>query len=1142
MLHWINHVFQDASDKLHAIGRKALMNLISCNRDSPFLMEYAVGQCYVADRPRVLESYFDVVARVLSEYPDYPLPFWRVLGAMLFTLGDENGEIRMRASKLLQIFELRMQKNSGIQDFDISISDKTKAVYKQAQFDMSQKLADRYTDLAVLIFSQFSYHFKALNSKPDSQRNMVATILPWLRVIELQVEAKGGPTVQSFMVLANLLEITIKANNVLHNEIQALWQALAAKHAGNVQLVLDFVISLCLDRRDQNLVRFTKQIVLHLSKTQAGQKVVEFLLLQVTPKNMVQKPRDPIVVPPDHVGLPYIADLMEALPVVREHNGFSLGHLSLIFLVDLMVGKIKLMPEGSETSLRQDGGPESVILKPASVALLLQEIFVLWDSSVPIVQDQAREMLVHLVHGLVIMGTEDGSTDPTKSTIQDFVESIRRKDVETVWQYRERDGRGEQWSFEDQDEGLRVPASMPKVANQVVGLFKPKYPQIQDDMARVALQWGTSCPVRHIACRSLQIFRCILVPLDRSMLIDVLARISNTVVHEEEDVQLFAIEMLTTLRTIIGALEPADLLQWPHLFWTACACLDTIYEREFAATLAMIEKLLSKINLSDPAVIKLLEKAKPSRWHGNFEGIAPAIYKGLKSELALEKSLHVLNDLVALPDSILVGNETRLLFVTLANLPHFLNSFDEPSRRGDCMHSADNLASVANAQEQHQLGMVLNTFAQGRYPISQEFLYQMLSTLRRAYFPTWELRSLVFIIGLLTNRSHWYKLKTLEVLKVLILDIDTRRPDIANQGPDLISPLLRLLSTQQYCPQAIEVLDHILYMSETPMTKHHMRMSIMVDVGSRSLAFRKEYEKTQSLYGIPEETGWSVPMPAIFSNTTRTNMQVIHHDCAHPSAPEAEAVPTPEIEFHPEDEQSNGYFSLERSETMQTESALNGSGPESGIGGILSKLESLNDFFDDTMDGEDDLPDRYSSVTITPFNQEIDAGADYYDSQTAPILEQTLARNPSISSFHNGYMERRDPNVMTPTAFNPATSNSAIGQRPLLHSRSVTSPANNLSKTALNSYEMLSEDDAEETFSEDERVTGHVAGNPRLLGNTSLRGTQSALRKMGPSMEGRDYRQRGLLRGQSQSRSHGQSPESPQVPKVPDAYLKFNER
>jgi len=316
MLQWIDHIFKTQSDKLHTIGRRALHNLIVNNKDIPELLEFAVESCYAPNQPNALQSYFEVVTRVLHEHADYPLPFWRILAAILFTLGSENSEIRIKSAKLLQRLEQRRLQNSKIQDFDISISDRTTAVYKLAQFEISKRLSRQHTEFAFFVFSQFSLHFR--NIHVDLQRNMIAAILPWIQVIELQVDPRGGPTAQSYMLLANLLEITTKASGVLHNEIQALWQALATgPHAGNVQLVLDFVISLCLDRRDQSFVYYAKQIIVYLSSTPAGQKVVEFLLLQITPKNMVHSQREPTAIPPDHSGLPYVADLAEALPIVR---------------------------------------------------------------------------------------------------------------------------------------------------------------------------------------------------------------------------------------------------------------------------------------------------------------------------------------------------------------------------------------------------------------------------------------------------------------------------------------------------------------------------------------------------------------------------------------------------------------------------------------------------------------------------------------------------------------------------------------------------------------------------------------------------------------------------------------------------------
>ncbi|KAL9102959.1 MAG: hypothetical protein Q9163_001946 [Psora crenata] len=1118
MLSWIDQVFGTQTDKQHAIGRRALYNLIVNNRDIPYLLEVSIEQCYTPDRPRALESYFDVVTRVLNEYEDYPIPFWRVLAALLFLLGNEKSEIRIRAAKLLQRLEQRRQQNSKIQDFDISISDRTTAVHKLASFEISRRLSKEHKELAFFIFSQFSFHFR--NIHPDNQRQMVYAILPWIQMIELQVGHSGNPTSQSYMLLANLLEITTKSSSVIHNEVQALWKALATGHAGNVQLVLDFVISLCLDRRDQTFVYYAKQIIVYMAGPEAGPKVVEFLLLQITPKNMVHTQREPFMVPTDNQGLPYVANLSEALPVVNKQDHFSLSQLSLVFLVDLIVAPMTVKSE--------------------NVPLLLQGILVLWDNQISLVQEQAREMLVHLIHELVITKIPQDMAEvyaSKRNALEAFVESVRHHEPGVVWQYRERVAKYEEWNArDDAEDDKRVPAAMPEVAAQVVEIFGIVYPDIQDRLARISLSWGTSCSVRHAACRSLQIFRCVLVPLDRPMLSDILARISNTVVHEADDVQTFSMEMLTTVKSIIAALEPAELLQYPHLFWTTCACLDTIFEREFVVTLGMLDKLLPKLNLTDPAVVKLLRSAKPSKWQGTFEGVTPLVYKGLKSEMSLATSLRVLDSLVSLPDIDLIGNHTRLLFTILANLPRFLQSFVEKSKVNECIQTADILSAVAEAQAKHQVSIALNTFGRRGYTSSGEFLSRILATLRTEYFPTWELKVLIFVIGLLTNRLRWYKLQAMEVLRVLITDVDTRRSEISNCGPDLISPLLRLLQTE-FCPQAISILDHISVMSETPLSKQHMRMS-MAGLGSGSISVRKEYEKTQSLYGIPEETGWSIPMPAIRSNTTRTNMQLIYQECANPSVPAAEAIPTPEIELDPEDDPEASYFSLERSDTIRTEDAMIESSLEGGMSELLTKLNSLNDFFDETLDANNDASNHYSGITAILYNSEPDTGAEIYDHETTPILQKTLARTASISSIHNNATERSYPTVMTPTAFKPPILPNTAPTRPSLHSRSVTSPANNLAKASTSNVpELLSDEEADEIFSEDERSTGHAAANDsRLLGSTSLRRGNSTMRKMAPGLEGKDYKQRGLLR--AQSRGHNQAPGSPMVPKVPDAYLR----
>ncbi|RDW69544.1 cell morphogenesis protein-like protein PAG1 [Coleophoma cylindrospora] len=1097
MLSWIDTIFSTGSDRMHVIGRRALKNLIVHNKDFPYLLEHSIARCYGAEPSKVLESYFEVVTQVLVENPDYPMPFWKILGIGLYTLGSELSEIRSKSAHVLRALEERQQRSSKIQDFDISISDKTKAVYKLAQFEISKRLSKQHCELAFLIFSEFTAYFKDL--QPVAQRNMVAVILPWIQIIELQVDPNGGPTAQSYVLLANLFEITIKCSSVLHNEVQALWQALATgPHAGNVQVVLDFIMSLCLDRREQNFVEYAKQIVVFLSSTLAGGKVVEFLLMQITPKAMIPNERRELIPPPPDTGtMPYLAELSEALPIGTKQAGFSLGQLSLILLVDLMVSPVQLVPE--------------------NVPLLLQVVTVLWDHYIPLVQEQAREMLTHLIHELVISRIDDEQTTPTKESIEDFIESIRRSDPNVIWAYEDSNGKP--------DEDNKVPSGMEYLTTQVVRDFEVTYTGIQEQWAKLSLTWATSCPVRHLACRSFQIFRCILTSLDQPMLADMLARLSNTIADDDPDVQTFSMEILTTLKTLICKLGSPDLINFPQLFWTTCACLDTINEREFLEAVGMLEELLKKLDLSDPEVRVLLLEGRPARWDGQFTGLQPLVYKGLKSSVCLDLTLKTLNQLVLLPSDELVGDDTRILFAVLANFPRFLHAMDQESIDADVAQTATILAQVADAQGCSTMSRALSGFAASRYRSSKDFLAQLISAIRESFFPQWDFASLIFLMGLLTNSIPWFKLNTMRILCALIPVIDMRKPEIASHGPDLISPLLRLLQSE-FCLQALEVLDHIMTMTGTSMDKHHLRMSM---TRSSSKAIKKEYERTQSLFGIPEESGWSIPVPAKHAETTRANVHAVFYMCQSAENLDTEPLPTPEVEFHVDDFQYGYFPPTERTETMMSDEGRG----DGNIGDLVMKLDSLDDFFEDTL--QSPTSDGRSSRTITEAGfagEGFESGA-IYDEQTLPILTQSFARTSSAASFANGFADpqRREPaNAMNPGAF-------SIGSRPGMHSRSVTSPSTSAGFPTLN---YLSDDDyPEEVFSDGDDDRAAATGEGSFFLENMIKplaqGTRIGMRRLTGGRSRDNERHRDNLR--AERRGMSQPPKSPRVPKVPSEYL-----
>ena len=308
ILEWIDGLFKNDGDKPHATGRRALKNLILYNKQYPHLSESAIEKLYVQVTPASLESYLEVLSDIFKADDQPNVPFWKILSALLFILGNTESQIRMMSSRLLRMFEERQGNHSKLQDLDISISDKTRVVNRTAQFEMSERLVKQHPELAYHVVSELSNFFISL--QPDLQRNMVNILIPWLKTIELQVTASGGLTATSYMILVNLICVTVQCHSNLDYEIQALWHSLATEqHAGNVRVILDFVIDLTLDRRDEKFIVFAKQIVVHLSSSRAGVGVIDALLQNITPRKMYPEKPPSIEAPPEAGSLPYVAPL-----------------------------------------------------------------------------------------------------------------------------------------------------------------------------------------------------------------------------------------------------------------------------------------------------------------------------------------------------------------------------------------------------------------------------------------------------------------------------------------------------------------------------------------------------------------------------------------------------------------------------------------------------------------------------------------------------------------------------------------------------------------------------------------------------------------------------------------------------------------
>lgn len=1039
VLQWVDAVFNSTSDRVHRIGRRALRNILSDNLDQSMVMDETLSTCYInPPEHKSTQSYFNVISDLIIDNENTGYKFYQILSLCQYKLGDPSLEIRQKAFKLLQISEERIGR-SCIQSFEAGVSSQTVAVHKKAQFTLVQTLTREYFNHAMLIFSELCMFFPQM--KESQRREIVAVMLPWISIMELQNELNDTElSAAAYMVLVNLFEMTVKYSDKFQTEVEALWSALASATSHNVRTILMFLMQQSIEQRNPSFVVFARQIVVYLSRSPEGANLYEVLLVAMEPR--AWKWRDtPTSLVPDFVAFPHAAVLSELIPAQSKLVSFTTGQLALIFIVDLLAE------------------PAPWIM--THLPLLLQVVFVQLDSHISIVYEAARNLLLNISLNFLCLENFDTGV---RNKLRAFVDDLRGRDYKALWSYES--------NSRSKGTGSRAPRQMERlVADVLAAMDVGKDSDLQQSWGKVAMQWATSCPVRHLACRSFQVFRCLMPAMDQDMLASMLIRLSNTISDNSEDrdvIQGFSLEVLSTLNSIIREMDEASLLMYPQLFWVTVASLNTIHEKEFLEVLPMLESLLTKIDLAKHTNIQTLMAAFPPKWEGRFDGLEPLVLRGLRSSFTLMPTMRILDLLDALPmPHELAGGDSRLLFSLLANLPRFLHALDNLPLPEEIIVRADRLCSLAVQPEHESIRKILTSYAKTRFRTKDDFVRQILSVIRDAYFPEYEAQALTFLLGLLTNRLPWMKIKTMVILKTLLPYVNLRKPEFAGIGAEILSPLLRLLQTE-YADQALEVLDETITFLGQPMDRYIARMSM----GNRSV--KKEYENTVTVFGIPDDSGWAIPAPAVTAATTRHNVHNVFYTCpAVANPPDAVPPAIPDVQFHKEDYTFTGITVEERTDTLLSTDER--SDEKASLGEMLSALHSLDVFFT-----EDVSSNTHTGHMHSPSYPENDYAAPdplesapaIYDSRVAGILSRSLARSPSVTSLRTTFAESfntaglsRPRPAMSPSSPNFALSPRALSRkihRPGISNRSISSPSEvDVVDTSGSEDDSLDEDDAQ---------------------------------------------------------------------------------
>lgn len=954
LLSWIEALFNAEGEAIRAIGVRALENLLEKNKENASIFRDVALQCVsFHTRPNVSKLYFTTLCKVVLKMEDLILEEDELVSLGLYGLVSDEEDTRGYAADLLSVVESKLHSSSYTKVFKERLASTSKAVYKSTAKEISSIFAELLSqEICLEIFSNL---VRMLNLFAfDTKKDLLVLMVPWVNKFTL----KSIEDLDTFMALNNLFYITIDLNDELPLEVEQLWISLGKGNSfQNIHVSLEYIMKNSINHRNPAFVEHARDVVLYLANVPGGIGLVDSLIKNLEPKCMIPINNYPSIEPPDNGKFSFVADIWQRLNYHGKSITFSKAHLSVIFLVNLSTNPSESLKENIPTLLH------------ISMCLL--------DHYMPLIQESASKLICDLIFNMA----------PTHEKSDETVELLRNK--HSLWSYDN--------LLKDKN-GARSPKAMDALTRNILTIFLP-VDGFHTEWQKISLKWATTCSVRHVACRSFQVFRSLLTFVDQEMLRDMLHRLSNTISDVSPDIQGFAMQILMTLNAITAELDAADLINFPQLFWSITACLNSIHEQEFIEVLSCFTKFLSKIDLDSPDTLQCLVATFPSNWEGRFDGLQQIVMTGLRSANSLDITWKFLDKLNLLRDSRIVANSSsRLLFALISNLPRFLHAMSRKDFTS-IQAAVDSLISLSEGYKQPSLSRLIDSLSKNKFRSKKDFMSQVVSFISRNYFPTYSAQTLVFLLRLLLNKVGWVKVETMEILKFIFPLIDLKRPEFTGVGADLISPLLRLLLTE-YEPQALEVLDCVTSVSGSKMDKDVLRISM----GNKD--FKNSSNVTTTLFGIPEESGWSVPMPTMTAATTRHNVHAVFMTCAVNSTGEElleEPVAMDDIvEFHADTD-----YGLGRSETNDSMSLAEEK--DASLSHMWAELDNLDSFFTKETVAASVVPrtglgilhDRTNSADTTQTEQtsNFESAPQLYDKKVSDILNGSLTKIPSNVSF-----------------------------------------------------------------------------------------------------------------------------------------------
>jgi len=799
LFQWLDAVFASDNESDSGIAQIALENLLYYNQDQPAMLEDVLIQCYTGKpTEKITQGYFSALCETIAKL-DYPCSQAAIINLILYKCGDPSQAIRRRVVEILDAYEARHWHTNRSADLKCLLMSVIPASYRHAQFLLSTALAEDHAHMSQDFFLELVLRLEQIYE--SRQIDLLRYVVPWIKYLNIVPSSvRPGDTEKPFtldILLDNLFYLTVRFGDDYNFKIAAIWQELALKEE-NLEILIKTLIRLAAKKRNPIAVTLGRKIITYMGRTGAASKIVEIVMSEINPKAMIPEgtvhggnqtgletgtgtAKDvPIELDIAEQMGPFRPRLHELIADLPKRPAYSRGQLAGLFLTD------------AATEMKE--------LK-MHLPTLLHLSFIQLDHFNINICDQNRLLLMHLIHAIVLRNSDSKQISTQKAIA--LVEELSHKDGKPLWPHN------------DVDVHLGVsqtPDTMVNMIKQLLDIFD-KSTELAQDWGETALRWSTACPVRHLACRSLQMFRILMPVFTPRMLADLLSRLGTTIADPNPEVQGYALESLITLNGMIASLDKNKMILFPQMFWALVGSLNTTLPNEFAQSVQGLQAIVNFLDFGSSSVAEVLIVNRPAFAERRFDGVQPFIIRGMSSSKTAMATLKLVNHLALVKDDTLIDlKNKRWLFTMLVNFPRMLDALDSENSEliKDCQSIANDWSQVLETRHS-VFAKLFDSYAKSKFRAKDDFVKQFTTMVAETFSAEIQITGIVFLVSTLQNPM--FASKTLKLLKHLLPNITKKEVMLEVNSDDLVKPILSLAGSD-LMSDALEVIDGTMVLSD----------------------------------------------------------------------------------------------------------------------------------------------------------------------------------------------------------------------------------------------------------------------------------------------------------------------------------------